>query len=91
MGQTFPSVPITKDQFNEIEMNVRGRIYAILESLKPIIQQIKIQKVGTQNLEILATALYSHALEEYGKLILLQDEIKNTQQGSLTYDLSSIR
>lgn len=88
MTQTFPTMPITSGQFNEILMHCKGKIYAIIETLEALMREMESSGVKRNNLETIATALYSHGLEEYGKLIILNEDVENS--GTLI-DLSPIR
>lgn len=67
---------ITVQQLENWRHGIRGTIWSILETIEILLQNLA-SPVRRRNVELVTTALYTHALEEYGKLVLFDRLLPN--------------
>lgn len=93
--KTLACTKITKKQFNELIMDLRGKIFVLGINIEALIEKNgKIYEDGFAALKetrynLGIVSLYLHALEQLGKLIMIKD-CENTFDG-MYYDLDSIK
>lgn len=63
---------ITQQQWETLKEGVKETIFAILEAVDVLINHTKLPSYVKDNTPFICAALYTHAVEEYGKLLLLQ-------------------
>lgn len=62
---------ISEQQLQNWIMGIRGTIWSLLETIEVLLIDLGQNPTRQRNVELITTALYTHALEEYGKLVLL--------------------
>lgn len=83
--KTPPRV-ISQEQWQNLKSETFNTILAILESLEIFSGHMTHPSYGRDTSPIICTALYTHAIEEYGKFIYLQAHIPIKGQIKLDHD-----
>lgn len=94
MPRRLPCTRLTKMQYDDLKLDLKGKIFVILMNIEALDQKngdlhnigIAVLKETRYNLGIVA--LYLHAIEQLGKLIMVK-ECESTFNG-ICYDLESI-
>src|SRR5690606_20564334 len=63
---------ITEAQWENLKENTFATAYAILQSVMILVDRTLSPSYGRDNSPKICTALYTHAIEEYGKLLYLK-------------------
>lgn len=70
MAENLPN-DISEEQLKIWIIGIRGTIWYLLETMEYLLTDLAEHPIRKKNVELVTTALYTHALEEYGKLVLL--------------------
>src|SRR5687767_14187457 len=62
---------ISVEQYERLKKDTFGTVWAILEAVKVLVSHTKSPAFVRDNTPKVCTALYTHAIEEYGKLLYL--------------------
>ncbi len=89
----LPTTIITKDQYDTLIQDLRGKIWIIMKSIKVLLEKSGTFDQGMfalreESHSVAIGALYTHALEQLGKLMMVNN-CKSTFDGT-NYNLSSI-
>lgn len=95
MVRTLPNTRLTQKQFDDLKADLRGKIFVLGMNIEALIDKngtlhdigISVLKETRYNMGIVT--LYLHALEQLGKLIMI-NSCQNTFDGT-HYDLDSIK
>jgi len=93
MARQLPTTIITQDQYDALIKDLRGKIWVIMKSMKILLEKSGTFSQGMYALReeshsVAIGALYTHALEQLGKLMMV-NSCAGTFDGT-NYDLSAI-
>jgi len=93
LTRTLPTTSITKDQYDILIQDLRGKIWVLMKSIKVLLENSGTFDQGMFTLReeshsAAIGALYTHSLEQLGKLMMVKN-CSATFNGT-NYDLSSI-
>lgn len=77
---------ITESQWKKLQSETFSTIMAIMETVDVLIQHTNSPAYGKDTTHIMCAALYTHAVEEYGKLLYVQSLSPINGQVEMDYD-----
>jgi len=77
---------ITETQWKKLQSETFSTIMAIMETVDVLIKHTQAPAYGKNTTHIMCSALYTHAVEEYGKLLYLQPLLPNNGFVEIDYD-----